>query len=316
MKRTILIIVAIVLIFIGGFVSVIALNAMGWNFLNLDTSVYETKTYEFEDNIENLDLNLLTADINVHLNSENKLKVVCYQDVERKYDVNVTDKTLKIESDKKTVDFKLFSFKSPKIDVYLANSNINLAKIDSTSGDINLSSDISINNLEINTTTANINCNSKINDIINISLTTGDAYIKNVNAASGQFSITSGDLYLENANFSGNTQIDISTGDVRLKNVKLNDLNINGSTSDIDLIDVIASGKIFIDIGTGYVEFSKIDGFEISINTTTGDVEGTILTDKRFVVTSTTGDVSYPRNTDGGLCEINTTTGDIEVRIA
>ena len=54
---------------------------------------------------------------------------------------------------------------------------------------------------------------------------------------------------------------------------------------------------------------------ELKIITSTGDIEGTLLSDKVFIVKSSTGDIHVPSSITGGRCEITTSTGNIEVRV-
>ena len=54
---------------------------------------------------------------------------------------------------------------------------------------------------------------------------------------------------------------------------------------------------------------------ELKIITSTGDIEGTLLSDKVFIVKSSTGDIDVPSSITSGMCEITTSTGDIEVRV-
>ena len=57
-----------------------------------------------------------------------------------------------------------------------------------------------------------------------------------------------------------------------------------------------------------------IDGGDISIKTTTGSVKGSILSEKQFLVKSTSGKIDVP-STSGPICKIETTTGAIKIII-
>ena len=57
------------------------------------------------------------------------------------------------------------------------------------------------------------------------------------------------------------------------------------------------------------------DAGELLISTDTGDVHGTLLTEKIFLVRSSTGEIHVPETVSGGKCKITTSTGDIHIEI-
>lgn len=109
--------------------------------------------------------------------------------------------------------------------------------------------------------------------------------------------------------------ISMSTGDVNLTDIECNSLVLTGSTGDVLLNNVIADTSIKIKRNTGDVKFVKCDAEEITVKVSTGDVNGSLLSDKIFVVDTSTGDVDVPNTTEGGVCEITTSTGDIKIEI-
>ena len=57
------------------------------------------------------------------------------------------------------------------------------------------------------------------------------------------------------------------------------------------------------------------DAAELEIKTGTGDVQGTLLSEKVFVVKTNTGKIQVPETVTGGKCKITTTTGDIRITV-
>ena len=51
--------------------------------------------------------------------------------------------------------------------------------------------------------------------------------------------------------------------------------------------------------------------FKDSNNDGIGDINGIILTNKIFMVTSSTGEILVPDTTTGGICKIKTSTGNV-----
>ena len=66
---------------------------------------------------------------------------------------------------------------------------------------------------------------------------------------------------------------------------------------------------------TGDITFDGCDGAEIFAESTTGDICGTLLTEKVFIASTSTGSIDVPKTVSGGRCELTTSTGDIEINI-
>ena len=84
----------------------------------------------------------------------------------------------------------------------------------------------------------------------------------------------------------------------------------------MELTDVIAEKDLFVKNTSGSVNLDGCDAGGISIETTSGAVKGTLLTDKIFMASSSSGRVEIPRSNLGGDCEITTTSGSIRIEIA
>ncbi|MBO5416990.1 MAG: DUF4097 family beta strand repeat protein [Clostridia bacterium] len=112
-------------------------------------------------------------------------------------------------------------------------------------------------------------------------------------------------------------RIEISgdTGDVELTEITCKSLDIETDTGDIFLKSVMAEGNLSLDTDTGDVEFYRCDAGSIKADTDTGDISGTLLTEKVFIASSSTGNVRVPSSTKGGRCELSSDTGDIKISI-
>ncbi|MBO5374250.1 MAG: DUF4097 family beta strand repeat protein, partial [Clostridia bacterium] len=113
----------------------------------------------------------------------------------------------------------------------------------------------------------------------------------------------------------GDVTISVSTGKTYLTNVACQSIISSGSTGDISLKNALAVGKFSIERSTGDVTLESSDAGEIFIETDTGDVEGTLLSDKVFIINTDTGKKDVPNTITGGRCEITTDTGDIKIKI-
>lgn len=112
-----------------------------------------------------------------------------------------------------------------------------------------------------------------------------------------------------------NLDITVSTGKTILSDAVCDNLKSEGDTGNLNMVNVIANGKYDIERSTGDVTFDGCDANEIYVETDTGEVEGTLLTNKIFIVNTDTGSVRVPESTTGGKCKITTDTGNIKISI-
>ena len=207
---------------------------------------------------------------------DNTCKVVCVEQTENPHVVSIEDNTLKVsQNDLKWYKNIGISTASPKITIYLPKTGFKSITDDKITGDTALGF-FSANNLSI-------------------SVTTGDVSISN---------FVCEDL-----------DIRIITGDIFLKNILCKNLNSTGVTGDIDLESVLADGNLQISRTTGDIRFDCCDANDLKINITSGDVTGTLWSEKKFIASTTTGDVDVPASIKGGKCEITSTTGDIKISL-
>ena len=124
---------------------------------------------------------------------------------------------------------------------------------------------------------------------------------------------STGDIEASNCDL-GCLDINTSTGNIDLKNVGCQKLDIEITTGNTKLTNVLVEEDLNINGSTGNVYLNDIDAKNIYIKLSTGNVKGTILTNKFFIVRSSTGDVVVPETRDGGKCKISTSTGNIIVK--
>ena len=284
---------AVGLIIFGG-----TMTMLDWDFSKLSTVKYETNEHTVNGEYKNISIITGTADI-VFLPSEDSgTKVICEEQKNARHSVSVDASgalAVEINDTRKWYERIGISFTSPKITVYLPAGEYGALSMRSITGDANIPSDFSFESIAISAGTGDISCFASASGEMSIKTTTGDIRIENANATA--------------------LSLSVSTGDVKLTGISCNKLSASASTGDITLSSVIASEKLTLKTSTGSVRFNASDASAISVNTGTGDVTGTLLSEKNFIVNTSTGDVDVPENTEGGRCEITTGTGDIKIRI-
>lgn len=272
-------VIASSLVLIGLIMFALVMTQYNWNFVELDTSKYETNTYSITEEFNNISLNTDTADILFKVSETGKCKVECYEEENAKHSVTVKDDTLIIQLNNKKswYDYVGINFTCPKITVYLPKSEYN-----------NLS----------------------------IKEDTGDIRIENISTDALELSTSTGDVTLSDINCKGDININVSTGKANLNDINCKSITTKGSTGDIILKNLIITEKLSIKRSTGDIKIDGSDASEIFIETDTGDVRGSLLTDKIFTAYTDTGIIDVPKTVNGGRCEITTDTGDIILKIS
>lgn len=258
------------------FISVITIN--DFDFSKLSTVKYETKTHNITQEFNNITINTDTADIAFIPSDSQKCKVLCIEEKNIRYSVSVQNDTLVINTidSRKWYEYIGIATKNPKIEIYLPITEYGSLYIKDGTGNIDIN-DISATELELSTST--------------------------------------GDISLSDISCKNNVTVKASTGQVTLNNLNCNSLISNGSTGDITLNNVIAKDNFSISRSTGNIKLQKSDANQLHLKTDTGYVKGSLLSEKIFLATSSTGNIRLPKTVSGGKCEIITNTGDINISI-
>lgn len=293
--------VAAGLVGLGCILFVGVMTSLKWDYMRLGTIKYETNSYDITDAFDGVSITTDTADILFVPSGSESGRVVCYEKADAKHSVSVKNGTLTVELNEETSVYGLvkrigLNSGSPKITVYLPNSEYRSLVINEATGTVEVPADFKFASADISTTTGDIDFRACAADAVSIKTTTGRVSVSGV-ACTGDISVS------------------VSTGRVELTDLSCKSVVSSGTTGRITLDNVIASDKISVDRSTGDVRLDDSDAAEISIKTSTGDVKGKLLTDKVFITETGTGHVDVPKTSTGGRCEVTTNTGDIEMKI-
>lgn len=308
---------AFLLILIGAILFVVGMTGHGWDFSLLNTVKYETNTHEINDEFNKIKIDTDISDIFFELSDDDTCRVVCYEEEDLKHSVSVQDETLTITCKDDRTWFARFgiAFDSPKVTVYLPKTEYSSLTIKGSTGDITLPKDFNFGSADLELSTGDIDCRASLSGVMRIHNQTGDIRLEGLSAKELDLAVSTGHVNLVSVSCEGNISISVSTGKTRMTDVSCNSITSDGSTGDITLKNVIAKEKITIERDTGDVEFDGCDAEELDINTETGDVKGTLLSEKKFIAQSDTGNVRVPETITGGKCMITTDTGDIKIEI-
>ena len=278
---------------------------------------YETNIYDVNEEFNNISIKTDTADIAFVLSNDGTCRVVCYEDAKKSHSVEVQNGTLTVNVvDKKWYDYIGVNIDSPKITVYLPESEYSSLVIEESTGDIEISKDFEFKSIDISLSTGDVKCYASAKEAIKIVASTGDIYAESISASSLDLTVSTGRVTVSDITCEGDITIGVSTGKAYLSDIVCKNLTSTGSTGDISLKNVISTEKIYIERSTGDVTLEGSDATELFITTDTGDVKGSLLTDKVFIIKTDTGRINVPNSNTGGRCEITTDTGDIKITIS
>lgn len=313
LKREIWGYIAIVLILLGGILFCVAMGSLGWDFGALSTVKYETNTYDFSEEIQDIKITTATADVKVLPWEEGFVRVVCFEESKVKHQASYKDGQLTVEKDdqRKWYDYIGLQFKTPSVTVYLPNEEYGLLSIKSSTGDITLDKEFTFATIDMVLSTGDVICYADADSDIRIKVSTGDVLLEGVVANSISIETSTGDVLGNEIVVEKDFTVQLTTGDSRLTAVSCGSFTSQADTGDLTLSSFAARETISILRTTGDVIFEGCDGAEITVETSTGDVRGSLLSGKNFSVSRSTGKVEIPENTEGGSCTVKTSTGDI-----
>lgn len=289
--------VATVLTIVGAIVFAGALAIINFDFTKLSTQKLETNTYEFNEDFENIFVNVETAAVTFIPSDDGVCRIECVEEKSLTHSAKIENGTLTIEAvnNRKWYDYICINFWSPKVTVYLPKDVYTSILVSTVTGNIEIPDKFSFETVAVKGTTSNVSCYANVSESIELNTTTGNITL--------------------NSTQSEAVKLSASTGKVVVNDVACSKLTANSSAGHIQLKNVIAEESIKLENTTGGVEFDGCDAAGITVQTSTGNVKGTLLSEKIFVTDTGTGRINVPKTTSGGKCEITTSTGDIEIEL-
>ena len=280
--KTILFIIAAILLVAGGICCLVAMNIVNFDFTKLDTrNQYVEKTYTVNaSKIDSLYLETSNKDVTVKQTTGNEIKVVYHESKKDTFTISDSGRELEIINDSSIriiPQFFIFLY-DDDITIYIP-SNVKLdVKIKTSNSEISVS-DLNFNDLELITSNASI-------DIENIGAST--------------------------------TFADSSNGDIDIVGSTVKDLVIDTSNSDIDMVDINAD-NITAKTSNGKIDANKVDvAVNIDLKSSNGSISGEIVGNMYdFSIKSATSNArnSLPESTTGGTKTLKAYTSNAAINI-
>ena len=251
-------IVAASLVVIGCVIFASVMSTLKWDFSKLSTQNFELNTHEITEDFSNISIVSNTADIVFKVSENKNCSVVCFEKETEKHSVFVQDDTLFVEINHETEWYQHIgiNFESPKITIFLPESEYDSLIVKESTGDIN------IQNISLKA--------------LNLSVSTGDVFLTNIKCENFTSKSDTGDISLENVVATEKILIETTTGDVEFKKCDANEIFVRTSTGDVK--GSFLTNKVFaVETRTGDINVPETsNGGKCEIKTSTGDIEITI----------------------------------------
>lgn len=310
-------VIALICILLGGAVFVGVMSKNGWDFTKLSTEAHETNEHLISEDFQDIEIETDTASVVFLPSNDETCKVVCLEREKATHTVAVEEGVLRIKlvDTRKWYDYIGVHFGMEKITVYLPKTEYGGLTITDSTGDIEISKAFQFESMDISVSTGHVENYASVVGELEITTTTGDIKVECVSVGSLALNVSTGKVTVSGVTCVGDITVGVSTGKAHLTDVTCKALRSNGATGDIVLKNVVATENFSIERSTGRVTFQSCDAGEIFVETGTGDVNGTLRSEKVFIVDTGTGSIRVPHSTSGGRCEISTGTGNITIEI-
>ena len=305
------IIIGASLLLVGG--AIIAVGAISTH----NSKIIDT-TVEVNDSFENIDINLTIEDITFKPATDGQVKVVFHERENWPHTAVVSDNTLKIDYEDNMKWYeKIFNWDWRKLsaDVYLPANTYGNLKIKNHTGDVSIPSDYTFASVDSSLSTGDFYMAGKVTGDIKGRCSTGSFKYSGETANSIDVKTSTGSIQLKNTTVAGKLKASSDTGSITLQSMKADELDAHSDTGSVKIEQTVVTNHMEISTSTGGVRFFESDAGSIKVKTSTGSVKGSLLTKKIFYARSSTGHISVPKYTEGGLCEISTSTGSIEITV-
>ena len=277
MKNKTLIIVSITILsilalsFIGGMIYFLK-NDFNFNFSFGSKNMSLIDSFEMNAlEIKNIKLNVYSTDIEIEESKTEDIKVEYFSSKEKDIEIRKENNSIIIDEDKINNVCVGICFNKRKIVLYIPNSYTGEYNIETISGDIKSSIDMTNNKFNFITKSGDLSLQNV--GLINITTISGDLEIKNIND-DASIQTTSGDMEINQVNKTIN--INTTSGDIDINELNISDnSNIKTISGDIEINNNISHCYVEIDTVSGDKKINNSDrksDIVLKVKTVSGDI--------------------------------------------
>lgn len=313
MKKRILIIAALMVAF-GLTLALCGAFALNFNFSHLETKPHTDRSVDIADTF-----NSIAANCGVKiLPSESDTDYAVFTEEEGiTYMIGVENGVLTLtQIDQRSwQNYIGLSITPPQATLYLTQTELNALTVQTRSENISIAEDFSFETATLETASGNIDFLADVHGELHAQTASGNLNIAHANADSITAATTSGNLSIVSISAAGSIDLSTSSGKTKVSDVACSRIESSGSSGGIELSALTATERLFVKTSSGTVRLNGCDAGKLEIKTSSGNVVGTLLNDKVFIVKTSSGDISVPQTTSGGVCKITTSSGNIKITI-
>ncbi len=287
----------------------------------INITQYTEVTCTVTEKFDNISISASSENVSVLRSDNDEVTLITYETDKIKYTATVENNRLIInKSDTRKWYEKIgISFGAQIITLYLPQDIYGTLEAVGTSGRISIS-DNAFESVIIKNTSGGIElCSVNSTGTILVYNTSGKIKAEDC-TTSGIFTAqaTSGKIDLSDINAEYGIQLKTNSGAVKIEASYTNkDMEIKTTSGRIYIDSTVADGKASLESTSGSIEFEKFDAGSLFLKSTSGIIQGTLLSDKNFVTSTSSGNVNVPMSVDeAGRCECKTTSGNIRIKIA
>ena len=291
---------ALLLVILGAGMIVTALARGNFDWKEMTTMSFVTKTYEVTDAFSGIAVKDIESCVRLVPSADGRCRVSCpeEEDGSVNYTVSVTDGVLNVQchDERRWYQHIGIFFDVPEVEIWLPEEEYQQLAVSTVSGRIEVAEGLRFEEVSLESVSGSVHMHAQAEKALKAESKSGRVTIEN--ASPEQLNAKT------------------SSGRIELAHIRCGGASARSTAGRIELTDVIAEKDLFVKNTSGSVNLDGCDAGGISIETTSGAVKGTLLTDKIFMASSSSGRVEIPRSNLGGDCEITTTSGSIRIEIA
>ena len=309
----------------------------GWSFDAKSSDNYEQREVIIDESFSSLIIGLKSDKLTILPSEGGECRLVTFEKKTRPHTLEVRDGALVLSyrEEKSLYDYiRVFSFAKTYATLYIPAGHYDALAVALTTGDVTVDKGLMFGSVSIAATTGNVEFSADALTDLSVTLSTGnllistprtgavsikgttaDVTITDSTITSLDLSLATGDTKITDTTILADAKLKSTTGKSSLTRTTARNLFIDKSTGSTTLDGVYTDELMRIDATTSRITLNGIDAGEISIKTTSGSVSGSILSEKQFLVRSTSGSISLPDSTSGGICRIETTSGSVKLMI-
>ena len=260
-----------------------SIAASGFSYSKLQSEYMETSEYEITDNFKKIDLsNNEMNNIVFERSNSSKAKVVCTVRKNSQCDAKSESDTLKISSktEKKgwsfSFNFGPFSSDSTEIKVYLPSESYDSLTVKSSWGNVNMPADFKFNAAKIETSSGNINWSTQISTKAEAETSAGNIRFSNMTAENLNLKTSAGNIELNNTVCKNSLEAETNMGNINFNHSDAKSINAESNMGNIR--GTLLTGKQFsTKTNTGSAKVPESTGDQkCELVTNMGDIDVSI----------------------------------------